>query len=262
MNPQIENKEYEENKFNYCLQIADTCLILGHRLSEWCSRAPTLEIDMALSNMALDLVGQSRNFYQLAVAQQHTDGNTLTEDDLAYLRDAHDYKNILLVEIENGDFAHTVVRQCFFAAFQLPFFQQLTNSSDVILGGGAEKAVKELSYHLRWSSEWLIRLGDGTSESNARAQHAVNQLWAFCGEMWTPSSLDIWAHQNGIAPAVDTIFPSWRDTIEDVLTRASLTIPTSNFFHKGGKTGQHTERLGFLLAEMQFLQRAYPNAQW
>jgi ring-1,2-phenylacetyl-CoA epoxidase subunit PaaC len=259
MNSQTENKEYEENKFNYCLQIADTCLILGHRLSEWCSRAPTLEIDMALSNMALDLVGQSRNFYQLAA---QTKSAETTEDDLAYLRDAHDYKNILLVEIENGDFAHTVVRQCFFAAFQLPFFQKLTTSNDPILGGGAEKAVKELSYHLRWSSEWLIRLGDGTPESNAKTQAAINQLWAFCGEMWTPSPLDTWAHQNGIAPAVDTIFATWRDTIEDVLTRANLTIPTSTFFHKGGKTGQHTERLGFLLAEMQFLQRAYPNAKW
>ena len=166
------------------------------------------------------------------------------------------------METDNGDFANTVVRQCFFAAFQLPFFQSLTASTDPILGGAAEKAVKEMAYHLRWSSEWVIRFGDGTPESCARTQAAVNQLWAFCGEMWTPSALDLWAQQQLNTPDIEAIFPVWLSTVSDVLARANLSVPASTFFHKGGKTGQHTERLGFLLAEMQFLQRAYPNAQW
>jgi ring-1,2-phenylacetyl-CoA epoxidase subunit PaaC len=250
----------QQHTFQYALQLADTSLVLGHRLSEWCSKAPTLEIDMAFSNMALDLIGQARNFYQHAAALK---GNGCDEDQLAYLRDAHEFHNLLLVESENDDFAQAVVRQFFFSAFQLPFFQQLTERcSDPVLGGAAQKAIKELSYHLRWSSEWLIRLGDGTTESKQRTERAIEKLWAFCGEMWTPTPLDQWATLHLNAPAVEQLKDTWFATVTDIFQRANLAVPTQNYFHKGGKMGQHTEKLGYLLAEMQFLQRTYPNATW
>jgi ring-1,2-phenylacetyl-CoA epoxidase subunit PaaC len=248
----------ENKKIEYTLRLADNALILGHRLSEWCSKAPTLEIDMALSNIALDLIGQSRNLYQYAASLE----GEKTEDDFAYLRDAHEFKNCLLVEMPNGDFAMTIMRQFLFSAFQLPFYEKLKDSESDILRGVSEKAVKEVSYHLRWSSEWVIRLGDGTEESHARIQKALTTLWAYCGEMWTPDALDIWAGETGFGVDLETLKSTWYDTISSVLEEADLKIPESQFFHKGGKTGKHTEHLGYLLAEMQFLQRAYPNAQW
>ena len=259
-----------DKKTEYTLRLADNALILGHRLSEWCSKAPTLEIDMALSNIALDLLGQARNLFQYA-AQLHGTGKT--EDDFAYLRDAQDYKNCLLVEMPNGDFAMTIMRQFLFSAFQLPFYQKLSDSESEILNdneiptqsglrGVSEKAVKEVSYHLRWSSEWVIRLGDGTDESHSRIQKALDTLWAYCGEMATPDALDIWAHETGFGVDFKDIKTAWDTTINAVLQEANLKKPESTYFHKGGKTGQHTEHLGFLLAEMQFLQRAYPNSTW
>jgi ring-1,2-phenylacetyl-CoA epoxidase subunit PaaC len=248
----------ENKKIEYILRLADNALILGHRLSEWCSKAPTLEIDMALSNIALDLIGQSRNLYQYAASLE----GEKTEDDFAYLRDAHEFKNCLLVEMPNGDFAMTIMRQFLFSAFQLPFYEKLKDSDSEILRGVSEKAVKEVSYHLRWSSEWVIRLGDGTEESHARIQKALTALWAYCGEMWTPDALDIWAGETGFGVDLDTLEAAWYDTVSSVFEEANLKIPESNFFHKGGKTGKHTEHLGYVLAEMQFLQRAYPKALW
>jgi ring-1,2-phenylacetyl-CoA epoxidase subunit PaaC len=248
----------QNKKIEYTLRLADNALILGHRLSEWCSKAPTLEIDMALSNIALDLIGQSRNLYQYAASLE----GKKTEDDFAYLRDAHDFKNCLLVEMPNGDFAMTIMRQFLFSAFQLPFYEKMKENKDEILRGVSEKAVKEVSYHLRWSSEWVIRLGDGTEESHARIQKALNSLWAYCGEMWTQDALDIWATETGFGVDLTDMKTIWYDTVSGVLEEANLTIPESNFFHKGGKTGKHTEHLGYLLAEMQFLQRAYPNSVW
>jgi ring-1,2-phenylacetyl-CoA epoxidase subunit PaaC len=245
-------------KIEYTLRLADNALILGHRLSEWCSKAPTLEIDMALSNIALDLIGQARNLYQYAAS---LDGEK-SEDDFAYLRDAHAFTNCLLVEMPNGDFAMTIMRQFLFSAFQLPFYTKLMENDDEILRGVAEKAVKEITYHLRWSSEWVIRLGDGTTESHERIQKALNTLWPYCGEMWTPDALDIWASETGIGVDLTAIKTTWDETISTVLQEANLDKPESTYFHKGGKTGQHTEHLGYLLAEMQFLQRAYPNSTW
>ncbi len=247
------------NLYNYILRIADNSLILGHRLSEWCGHGPVLEQDMAMTNIALDLVGQARSLYALA-AEVQNEGKT--EDDLAFLRDVFDFKNLLLVEQPNGDFAYTVVRQFFFSAFQLPFYKELCHSKNEILRGVAEKAVKEVSYHLRWSSEWVIRLGDGTEESHRRIQKAVNDLWTYSGEAFMADDLDNWAVENGIGVDLNSIKPIFNKTIDDVLNEATLVKPAANFMQSGGKRGTHSEHLGFLLAEMQFLQRAYPNSKW
>ena len=254
------------NLFDYTLRIADNALILGHRLSELCGHGPVLEQDIAMTNIALDLVGQARTLYQYA-AEVQNEGKT--EDDIAYLRDVYDFKNLLLVEQPNGDFAHTVVRQFFFSAFQLPFYQQLAktkpetqNSKPNILRGVAEKAVKELTYHLRWSSEWLIRLGDGTEKSHERAQKAVDNLWTYSGEALIADDLDNWANTEGVGVDLESIKTDFDKTINDVLAEATLTKPTANYMQKGGKQGRHTECLGYILAEMQFMQRAYPNMAW
>ena len=247
------------HNLEYILRIADNSLILGHRLSEWCGHGPVLEQDMAMTNIALDLVGQARSLYAFA-AEVQNEGKT--EDDLAFLRDVFDFKNLLLVEQPNGDFAYTVVRQFFFSAFQLPFYKELCHSSNEILRGVAEKAVKEVSYHLRWSSEWVIRLGDGTEESHRRIQKAVNDLWTYSGEAFMADDLDNWAVENGIGVDLNSIKPIFDKTVDDVLNEATLLKPTKNFMQSGGKQGTHSEHLGFLLAEMQFLQRAYPNSTW
>ena len=245
--------------FDYTLRIADNTLILGHRLSEWCGHGPVLEQDIAMTNIALDLIGQARSLYQYA-AEVQNEGKT--EDDIAYLRDVFEFKNVLLVEQPNGDFADTIVRQFFFSAFQYPFYQKLVNSKDEILRGIAEKAVKELAYHLRWSSEWLIRLGDGTDESHQRAQKAIDHLWTYSGEALIADELDIWAVTEGYGVDLESIKTAFDQTINDVLTEATLTKPTDSFMQKGGKQGRHTEYLGYILAEMQFMQRAYPNMTW
>ena len=248
-----------DNLYNYILRIADNSLILGHRLSEWCGHGPVLEQDMAMTNIALDLIGQARNLYQLAADIQ---GAGKTEDDIAYLRDVFDFKNLLLVEQPNGDFAHTIVRQFFFSAFQYPFYQELRNSKDSILRGVAEKAEKEVAYHLRWSSEWMIRLGDGTEESHNRMQHAIDNLWTYSGECCIPDALDNWANSEGFGVDLTSIKIAFDETVNTVLTEATLTKPVSTYMQKGGKQGQHTEYLGYILAEMQFMQRAYPNSTW
>jgi ring-1,2-phenylacetyl-CoA epoxidase subunit PaaC len=263
------------NLFDYTLRIADNALILGHRLSELCGHGPVLEQDIAMTNIALDLVGQARTLYQYAAEVHNLTFNSTsagfqtlptfrpkTEDDIAYLRDVFDFKNLLLVEQPNGDFADTVVRQFFFSAFQLPFYEKLVHSEDDILRGVAEKAVKELTYHLRWSSEWLIRLGDGTAESHQRAQKAVDNLWTYSGEALIADELDNWAVTEGVGVDLESIRPTFDKTITDVLAEATLTKPTAHYMQKGGKQGRHTEYLGYILAEMQFMQRAYPNMVW
>ena len=245
--------------FEYTLRIADNALILGHRLSELCGHGPILEQDIAVTNIALDLIGQARNLYEYAAKVQN-EGKT--EDDVAYLRDVFDFKNVLLVEQPNGDFGHTIVRQFFFSAFQLPFYQRLTQSTDDILRGVAEKAVKEVAYHLRWSSEWMIRLGDGTDESHARVQTALDNLWTYSGENLIADELDNWAFTEGVGVDLNAFKSTFEATINTVLSEATLTKPTNNYMQKGGKQGRHTEHLGYILAEMQFMQRAYPNSVW
>ena len=240
---------------NYTLFLADNALIMGHRNSEWCGHGPILEQDIAISNIALDLIGQARNFYQYAATLI---GNNATEDSLAYLRDVKEYKNCLLVEQPNADWAQTVLKQFFFSTFQYYLYQQLQNNNDEQLKAIAAKALKEVTYHVRWSSEWVIRLGDGTEESKKRLLKAVDELWMFTGELFEPASYEL--NTN-----IDFIFlkESWNKKIRSVFEEATIDVSIeTTWYQSGGKIGNHSEHLGFILAEMQFLQRAYPNSEW
>ncbi len=245
--------------FDYLLQMADNALILGHRLSEWCGHGPILEQDMAMANIALDLVGQARNLYQYA---SELEGAGRSEDDLAYLRDVYDFRNVLLVEQPNGDFATTVARQFLYSTFNFYYQQALTQSTDARLAAIAEKALKEATYHLRWSSEWVIRLGDGTDESHQRMDTAFSALWAFRGEFFMPTSTETQLETQGIAPDLGAIKHLVDAKIKTILEEATLAQPTDGWMQSGGKTGRHSEHLGYILAEMQYLQRAYPHSEW
>ncbi len=239
----------------YTLRRADDSLVLGHRLSEWCGHAPSLEEDMALANIGLDLLGQARSLYDYAGM---VEGAGHDEDQLAYLRDAPQYRNLLLLEQPNGDFAHTIVRQFFYSAFADPYWRAMMASTDATLAAIAAKSEKESAYHLRHSSEWMIRLGDGTAESHRRAQDAVGALWPFTGEMFEPADPSL----NGAAADVERLRSGWQRTVETVLVTASLAIPMGSWMQRGGRVGRHTEHLGPMLAEMQHLQRSHPGAQW
>lgn len=250
----------DKNAFNYTLYLADSSLIMGHRLSEWTGHGPMLEQDIAISNIALDLIGQSRNFYQYAAALK---GDDTTEDKLAYLRDVNEFKNLLITEIPNGDWAKTILKLFFFSAWQFYFYQNLIYSSDKQLAAIAEKSLKEVTYHVKWSSEWVIRMGDGTAESNRRIKQALEELWPYTGEMFEPSDYEIVLLDNHISVYVSNIKKEWQNKIRNVLETATVPPPAENIWmHKGGKTGIHTEHLGYILAEMQFLQRAYPGCEW
>ncbi len=244
---------------NYTLHLADNALIMGHRNSEWCGHGPVLEQDIALSNIALDHIGQARNFYQYAASLQN---NGSTEDSLAFLRDAIDFKNCLLVELPNGDWAQTVLRLFFFSTYQYYLYQQLQNSKDPQLAAIAEKSLKEVTYHLRWSSEWVIRLGDGTGESKQRMLDALENTWSFTGEMFEACDYETEAALAGIGVDLIKVRNEWDEKIASVLFEATLPIHEDVWMQTGGKKGIHTEHLGFILAEMQFLQRAYPGAEW
>jgi ring-1,2-phenylacetyl-CoA epoxidase subunit PaaC len=243
----------------YTLRLADTALILGHRLSEWVGHSPVIEEDLAFGNMGLDLIGQARSLYSYA---GEVEGKGRDEDALAYLRDAGDYRNILLVEQPNGDFAATMVRQLFYAAFAHPYFEALTHSKDATLAAIAAKAVKEMAYHLRHSAEWTIRLGDGTDESHARAQAAVDELWPYTGEMFESDQVERALIDAGVAVDPAALRVTWNNTIEQVLSEATLTRPGDDYMQSGGRAGRHSEHLGHILAELQFVQRAYPGATW
>lgn len=248
-----------KNRINYILHLADNALIIGHRNSEWCGHGPILEQDIAISNIALDYIGQARNFYQYAAELQ---GNGTTEDSLAYLRDVIDFKNCLLTELPNGDWAQTILRQFFFSTYQYFLYQQLQKSSDGQLAAIAEKALKEVTYHLRWSSEWVIRLGDGTEESKMRMLHAVDELWSYTGEMFQAASYELQAISQGYGVELSGIKSSWDNKIKAVFEEATLPLPMDAWMQSGGKDGRHTEHLGLVLGEMQFLQRANPGAEW
>ncbi|HTD92763.1 MAG TPA: 1,2-phenylacetyl-CoA epoxidase subunit PaaC [Chitinophagaceae bacterium] len=243
----------------YILLHADNTLIIGHRNSEWCGHGPILEQDIAISNISLDLIGQARNFYQYA-AQLRNDGST--EDSFAYLRDVREFRNCLLVEQPNGDWAQTILRQFFFSNYQHVLYSELQGSSDLELAAIAEKALKEVTYHLRWSSEWVIRLGDGSGESNERMQKAVANLWSYTGELFMPAPCEKMAAEQKIAPDLLSLKPKWEQRVKEVFAEATLPFPGAGFMHSGGKEGKHTEHLGYILAELQFMQRSYPNAQW
>jgi ring-1,2-phenylacetyl-CoA epoxidase subunit PaaC len=244
--------------FPYVLQLGDNALILSHRLSEWCGHGPVLEQDIALTNIALDLLGQARLLLSYA---GEIEGKGRSEDDLAYFRDAHQFRNVLLVEQPNRDWAHTIVRQFFFDAYHYYHYQALLHSADERLSAIAQKAVKEVTYHLRYSSEWTIRLGDGTEESHRRMQAAVDELWMFTGELTTPNEVEK-AAATGVGPDLAEIRSLWEAKVGDVLREATLQVPSNRWMQSGGKDGRHTEHLGYILAEMQFLQRAYPGLTW
>ena len=249
----------QEAFFETLLRIGDSTLILGHRVSEWCGHSPALEEDIALANVALDLIGQTQMWLGLA---GEVEGRARTADDLAYLRDAWDFRNLLIVERPNGDFGHTLMRQFLFDAFHLELLKALAGSSDPRVAEIAVKAAKEVAYHLERSSDLVIRLGDGTDESRRRMQAALDALWPYAGEMFVADAKDVAAAGAGIAPNPRDLKPAWDATVRKVLAQATLAIPESDFAHKGGRQGVHTEHLGFILADMQFLQRAYPGATW
>jgi ring-1,2-phenylacetyl-CoA epoxidase subunit PaaC len=243
----------------YALARADDALILGHRLSEWCGHGPMLEEDMALANIGLDLIGQARSLYQYAGERE---GAGRDEDQLAYLRDAPAYRNILMVELPNGDFARTMVRQFLYSAYADPYWRAMMDSSDPTLAAVAGKAEKETAYHLRHTAEWVIRLGDGTDESHRRAQEALDYLWPYTGEMFEADEAERALVAAGVAVDPETLRPGFERTVTDILVQATLTRPGGGWMQRGGRAGRHTEHLSHLLSEMQFLQRAYPGATW
>jgi ring-1,2-phenylacetyl-CoA epoxidase subunit PaaC len=245
--------------FEYLLRLGDDRLLLGHRLSEWCGHAPILEEDIALANIALDLIGQASLLLGLA---GKIEGQRRDADALAYLRDAVEYRNTLLVELPKGDFAVTIVRQLFFSVFALLQADALQRSSNQELAGIAAKAVKECRYHVRHSSDWVLKLGGGTTESGSRAQRAVDDLWRYTGELFLADDVDRSAAASGLGVDPSTLESGWSETVRDVIGRAGLTIPETPYMQRGGRSGRHTEHLGHMLGEMQILARSHPGASW
>lgn len=255
---------------NFLLHLADNAVVLGQRNAEWCGHGPILEEDLALANMSLDLIGQARLLYSQAAEQL---GNGATEDSLAYLRDAHQFRNFTLLELPHHgplvgyaqsdlDYATTTVRNFLYSAFMVPLWSQLQHAADPALSGIAAKSLKEATYHLRHSRDWLVRLGDGTTESSARAQAALDYLMPFTQEWWVFSALEKEAADAGIAIDWTQLAADWNALVDDALTEATLQRPAPGGYVTQGKLGQHSEHLGYLLAEMQSLHRAHPGATW
>ncbi|MFL5811826.1 MAG: 1,2-phenylacetyl-CoA epoxidase subunit PaaC [Flavisolibacter sp.] len=269
------------NLFTFTLHLADNALIIGQRNSEWTGHGPVLEHDIAITNISLDYLGQARNFYQYAAELYNqfdqnqkkevdpftprlwkTYNRELQEDDLAFLRDEHQYLNLLITELPKGDWAHSILRQFFFSAFQFLQYSELQKSSDTQLSAIAEKSLKEVAYHLRWSGEWVIRLGDGTDESHSRMKKALDDIWMFTGEMFQAARFELRVASELKTLDVSSLKEAWMNKIETVLSEATLELPKSTWMQAGGKEGRHTEHLGYLLAEMQHLQRTFPNVVW
>ncbi len=256
----------------YTLHLADTTLILSQRNSEWCGHGPILEQDIAITNISLDMLGQSRNFYQYAAqlinkskkeegsqapSPLERAGGEVDEDQLAYLRKEREYKNLLLAEQPNGDWGQTILRQYLYSQFQYLLFQQLKESKDKQLAAIVIKSVKETTYHLRWSSEWVIRLGDGTEKSHQRMLYAIDELWRYTGEMFI--AVD---YEKEMGIDFNLLKEEWLQKVKQIFDEATLSLPESTFMQTGGKEGKHTEHLGYILADLQYMQRAYPNSQW
>ncbi len=247
---------------DYTLYLADSSLIMGHRLSEWTGHGPMIEQDIAITNIALDLIGQARNFYQYAAELTNNQiEQKITEDDLAYLRDAHEFKNLLITELPNGDWAKTICKVFFFSAWQFYFYQKLIHLEDKGLAAVAEKSLKEVTYHLKWSSDWVTRLGDGTEESKKRIEKAIEDLWPYTGEMFVPADFEA-DLKNSVSVDVSSIKNDWLEKVTSVFKEATLSVPGESWMQNGGKNGVHTEHLGYILAELQFMQRAYPGLEW
>ncbi|CAN5625228.1 phenylacetate-CoA oxygenase subunit PaaC [soil metagenome] len=243
----------------YCLRLADTSLILGQRLGEWCGHGPILEEDIAMTNISLDCIGQARGFYGYAA---QIEGLGKTEDDYAYLRDEREFMNLLIVEQPNGDFGQTMLRQFFVSVYQYYLYEALKNSADSTIAALGEKSLKEVTYHLRHSSSWVIRLGDGTEESKRRMEDALDSLWMYTGDMFDSDTIDEVLLKNSIAPDLKKIKTLWENKIREVFSEASINVPENVFMMSGSRLGKHTENLGFILAEMQSLHRAHPGAEW
>jgi ring-1,2-phenylacetyl-CoA epoxidase subunit PaaC len=271
---------------NYTLHHADTTLILAQRNSEWCAHGPILEQDIAITNISLDLIGQSRNFYQYSaqLINENAESSSLsksistssesggevytlpisksditlaTEDSLAYLRTEREYKNLLICELPNIDWAHTILRQYLFSVYQYLLYEKLSTGKDAQLAAIAVKSIKEVTYHIKWSRDWLIRLGDGTEESHLRMKNAINYLWMYTGEIFQPA-----VYESAVSVDLLILKEKWTEEIKSVFHEAGLIIPEKVFMQSGGKEGKHTEHLGFLLSDLQYLQRTYPDAEW
>ena len=247
-------------KFEYLLRLADNALVLSQRLSEWCGKGPALEEDMALTNVALDLIGQARFWFSYA---GEIEGAGRDEDKLAFLRDAHAFRNVLLVEQPNGNYADTLARQFYFDTWHYLLLQRLSASSDPRIAAIADKSLKEVAYHVRRSTDLVVRLGDGTPVSHDKMQAALDDLWMYTDELFQPDAVDEAMAAQGVAPALKDLRETWLNHVCRVMEEATLKVPPMDaWMQKGGKQGVHSEHLGYLLAEMQFLQRAYPDARW
>jgi len=249
----------EEALFEYLVRIGDNSLILGHRMSEWCGHGPILEQDIALINIALDHIGQAKNWLALAC---EVEAKGRTEDDLAYHRDGFDFRNFLLVEQPNGHWGETLIRGFLFDTWNYYFTKTLTKSTNQQVADIATKSLKEISYHKNFSCDWIVRLGDGTEESHNKIQDALNRMWMYSGELFAMDEVDSILWKEGIGVDLSEIKKEWDVTINETLEEATLIRPADGWMQKGGKTGVHTEHLGYILAEMQFLPRAYPDAKW
>lgn len=249
----------KEHLFQFLLRLGDDSLILGHRMSEWCGHGPILEEDIAMTNISLDLIGQATSFLNYA---GNVENNGRDEDALAFLRFDKDYKNSLLVEQPNGDFGMTIMRQFLFDAFRKPLFDALQYSEDKQLAAIAEKSLKETKYHLKHSSEWVIRLGDGTEESHDRIQDSLNTLWRYTSDLFFQDEVEAALINQKIIPSFEVIKNEWKKTVHDVLQQATLEIPQNGWEQIGGRQGKHSEHLGYILAELQYIQRAYPGLEW
>lgn len=247
------------NLIQYIYGIADNALILGQRLGELCGHGPSLETDIAMTNIALDLFGQVRSYYQYAAKIQ---GNDTTEDTISFLRKEREYKNVLLVEQPNTDFAYSITRQFLFDMFHIELLNELQNSKDETLAAIAKKSIKEVSYHVRFSSDWMRRLGDGTEESNQKVQTAVNDLWVYTDELFHQTDADKAMVSEGIGVDVTQLKQSYYQKVSAILEEATIEVPKMEYFQKGGKQGIHSEYMGYILTEMQYMQRTYPNMNW
>jgi ring-1,2-phenylacetyl-CoA epoxidase subunit PaaC len=245
--------------FRYVLRLGDLSLILGQRLGEWVGHAPALEEDLGLANVALDLIGQARLLLTYA---GEIEAQGRGEDEIAFLREHGEYLNAILVEQPNGDFGRTIVRQVLVDAFQLELYERMSASTDARLAAIAAKSVKEVRYHLRYSAGWLVRLGDGTDESHARVQAALDALWPYTVELFAEDELDRLMAEASVAPRLSEVYAAWSERIDGILAEATLRRPADRPHAWHGKRGQHSEHLGYILAEMQHLQRAYPGARW
>lgn len=259
LNPTTTEISAEEQKLNYVLQLADDALILGQQLSQWCSRGPVLEQDIAIINIALDHIGRARLLYQYAADLK---GDDATEDDFAYHRDTNKFKNFLLIEQDNGHWGDTLARSFFIDTYNFYYYDKLTKSTDAQLAAIATKALKEITYHAQWSAEWMIRLGDGTAESHQKIQQSINDLWMFTGELFEDNAAENDMAKANIGVVGASIKKEWDAKVGEVLSIATLQKPTETWMQTGGRKGIHTEKLDYILFEMQAIPRAYPNEKW